>query len=201
MPKSSPVNVDSANADQTRKRIHAAVIECVERWGIEKTTLNDIAKTAGISRQTVYNYFPGKAEVLESALDEAGRAFMERVEAHATRFDDPAECLLESLLYTITELPKEPYLHVLVEPAFFLTFMQEFFGSELSRERVQAVTRACLRNAPELLPQVEEISEITSRFLMSVLITDGGVKRSEAQMRGLIQRRILPGLVPSANKS
>ena len=98
MSKISAIKVVSKNADQTRRRIHAAVIDCVERWGIEKTTLNDIAKAAGCSRQTVYNHYSSKAEVLESALDEAGREFMERVEARAMEFEGPAESLLEALM-------------------------------------------------------------------------------------------------------
>ena len=87
------VKTEETGADQARLRIHAAAIECVERWGIEKTTLNDIARLAGCSRQTVYNYFPGKAAVLESALEEAGRKFMERLEHLALQFEDPADSL------------------------------------------------------------------------------------------------------------
>jgi AcrR family transcriptional regulator len=195
MRRINAVKTEETGADQARLRIHAAAIECVERWGIEKTTLNDIARLAGCSRQTVYNYFPGKAAVLESALEEAGREFMERLEHLALQFEDPADSLLEVILYTISRQSNEPYLHILAEPAFFVTFMQEIFGSHLPRERMQKVIRTCIRNAPELLPHVEEISEATGRFLMSMLIADGGVQRNEKQLRGFIRRRILPGLV------
>jgi hypothetical protein len=98
-------------------------------------------------------------------------------------------------MYTLTNLPKEPYLHVLAEPTFFVTFMEDFFVSDLSRERVQEVTKTCFRNAPELLPHVEEVSEVTSRFLMSMLMTDAGVKRNEKEARAFIKRRIIPGLM------
>lgn len=195
MSKASIANIEPTRANQVRRRIHTAVIKCVERWGIEKTSLSDIAKEAGCTRQTVYNYFPGKAEVLTSALDEAGQKFKDRVEEHARQFDDPAESLLESVVYTIKMLPREPYLHVLTEPTFLVTFLRDFFDSKLSRERMQATTRVCLRNAPELLPHVAEISEVTSRFIVSMLMSTGGVKRSDQQLRDFIRRRILPGLL------
>ena len=195
MSKANTASIEPTRASQVRRRIHTAVIKCVERWGIEKTSLSDIAKEAGCTRQTVYNYFPGKAEVLASALDEAGQEFKARVEDHARQFDDPAESLLEAMVFTIRMLPREPYLHVLTEPTFLVTFLREYFDSRLSRERIQATIRVCLRNAPELLPHVAEISEVSSRFIVSMLMSSPGVKRSEKQLRDFIRRRILPGLL------
>jgi AcrR family transcriptional regulator len=49
-------------------RILDAGEECVARWGVAKTTLDDIARAAGCSRATVYRTFPGGKEPLLHAL-------------------------------------------------------------------------------------------------------------------------------------
>jgi AcrR family transcriptional regulator len=50
----------------TRTRILQAALQCVERWGLAKTSLEDVAASAGLSRATVYRYFPGGREQLIS---------------------------------------------------------------------------------------------------------------------------------------
>ena len=44
-----------------------AVRECCERWGVDKTTIDDIAKVSGVSRATLYRMFPGGRDVLFEA--------------------------------------------------------------------------------------------------------------------------------------
>lgn len=183
-----------SKAERTRRDIYAGAIQCVETWGLEKTTLNDIAKAAGCSRRTLYNHFSSKSEVMAEALDVAGEQFRMRVIDFAMQFEAPETSLVETMVYTIVNLPKEPYLRVLADSHFFGTFLQEFYGSDLSRERIGEITRVCLRNAPELLPHVDEIGEITSRFLVSVLMS-GSSQRSEQELKDFIRRRVMPGLM------
>ena len=51
------------------------------RYGVSKTTMNDIAKTAGVARQTLYNEYPNKDSVLRAALRFGAENTMEAVEA------------------------------------------------------------------------------------------------------------------------
>ena len=44
-----------------------AVRVCCERWGVEKTTIGDIANQSGLSRATLYRLFPGGRDVLFEA--------------------------------------------------------------------------------------------------------------------------------------
>ncbi|MGO9028451.1 MAG: TetR/AcrR family transcriptional regulator [Acidimicrobiales bacterium] len=48
----------------TRQRIIEATYSCVARWGLAKTTVEDAAREANVSRATVYRYFPGGREEL-----------------------------------------------------------------------------------------------------------------------------------------
>jgi AcrR family transcriptional regulator len=54
--------------DSPRQRILEATYTCVARWGLSKTTVEDAAREAGLSRATVYRYFPGGREELIDAV-------------------------------------------------------------------------------------------------------------------------------------
>jgi len=58
------VAVDAA----PRQRILEATYACVARWGLSKTTVEDAAREAGLSRATVYRYFPGGRDELVDAV-------------------------------------------------------------------------------------------------------------------------------------
>lgn len=50
------------------KHIVSAALTVFARYGVSKTTMNDIAAEAGVARQTLYNAFPGKTELLRAAV-------------------------------------------------------------------------------------------------------------------------------------
>jgi AcrR family transcriptional regulator len=52
----------------TRQRILEATYACVARWGLSKTTVEDAGREAGVSRATVYRYFPGGRDELITAV-------------------------------------------------------------------------------------------------------------------------------------
>jgi AcrR family transcriptional regulator len=54
--------------DDNRQRILEATYACVARWGIAKTTIEDAAREAKVSRATVYRTFPGGRDELVSAV-------------------------------------------------------------------------------------------------------------------------------------
>jgi AcrR family transcriptional regulator len=67
---SDPVRLQDKGA-----RIRDAVLVCVGRFGLAKTTVDDIAREAGCSRATLYRYYDGKPAILRAAVS----AELERV--------------------------------------------------------------------------------------------------------------------------
>ena len=61
----------------TRVRLVDAALRCVARFGVAKTTVDDIAREAGFSRATLYRTFPGgKDEVFNAVVStEVARLF------------------------------------------------------------------------------------------------------------------------------
>jgi AcrR family transcriptional regulator len=50
-------------------RATEALLVCIARFGLSKTTLDDVARAAGCSRATLYRYFDGKAALVRRAVD------------------------------------------------------------------------------------------------------------------------------------
>jgi AcrR family transcriptional regulator len=55
-------------AGALEERLVTAMLECIGRWGVAKTTADDIARAAGVSRATLYRAFPGGKDVAFEAL-------------------------------------------------------------------------------------------------------------------------------------
>jgi AcrR family transcriptional regulator len=50
--------------DRPIDRLYEAALVCVDRRGFRKTSIDDIAREAGVSRPTVYTYFRSKKDVV-----------------------------------------------------------------------------------------------------------------------------------------
>src|SRR6476620_5272834 len=72
-------------------RIRDAALVCIGRFGLAKTTVDDIAREAGCSRATLYRYFDGKPAILRAAvaaeLDRVATALVEAGRAEPTFAD------------------------------------------------------------------------------------------------------------------
>jgi len=66
-PYRSPLRADQAR--ETRRRIRDAADELFLERGFVATSMDDIAKAAGVSRQTVFTAFGSKANLLKEAFD------------------------------------------------------------------------------------------------------------------------------------
>jgi TetR/AcrR family acrAB operon transcriptional repressor len=66
-PQTQPAR--SERAQRTRQRILDAAGACFAGAGFSKTTVEEIAAAAGVSKGIVYHHFRGKEDVLESLLE------------------------------------------------------------------------------------------------------------------------------------
>jgi len=70
---------------QTRQRIVTATIACVAELGYERTTIRQIARTAGVTSSNLYNYFPNKAELVAAAIAARAEIALPRLRRAAER--------------------------------------------------------------------------------------------------------------------
>ena len=84
-----------------RTRILEATYACIARYGLAKTTMEDAAREAGLSRATVYRHFPGGRDELvrEVIVVGDGAASSSGWPRRSTGIRDFADLLEEALLF------------------------------------------------------------------------------------------------------
>lgn len=85
----------------------AALASFAER-GFAATRLDELARRAGVTKGTLYLYFPNKAELFKAVVRQALVPSLERAEALLDAADGPAAILLDEMLRGWAELAASP---------------------------------------------------------------------------------------------
>ncbi|NLR72975.1 TetR/AcrR family transcriptional regulator [Novosphingobium sp. ERN07] len=96
------------------QRILDAAFACFERFGVGKTTMDDVARTAKVSRQSVYRHFAGKDDLLDAVCCREAVSINQVVRKRVGKADDFASLVSEALFVIITEGNRNPYLRQIV---------------------------------------------------------------------------------------
>jgi AcrR family transcriptional regulator len=80
-----------------RDRILDATERLRARLGYQKTTMDDVAREAGVAKRTIYMYFSGKEELALAVVDRVVDRLIERLEVIASGPGEAAEQLKEML--------------------------------------------------------------------------------------------------------
>jgi AcrR family transcriptional regulator len=68
-------------------RILAAAEECFSRYGYQKTSMEDIAREAGLSRRSVYRHFPDKSALFNEVAAARTRIFLDEIVRRTSEVD------------------------------------------------------------------------------------------------------------------
>jgi AcrR family transcriptional regulator len=74
-----------ATATDTRELIVQSAYTCFRKQGLQKATIVDIAKMAGVSRSTIYEYFRDKASIVEACAEHASEQFYRQMSTAMNR--------------------------------------------------------------------------------------------------------------------
>jgi AcrR family transcriptional regulator len=92
-----------------------AAMECVLAVGVRRTTLSDVARTAGVSRMTLYRRFPDVRGMLSALITREFGKILE--EANRTSQQEPTARgqLVVAAVHTIRRLAANPLMHAVIE--------------------------------------------------------------------------------------
>ena len=189
-----------ADIPATQQLILDAAINCVRRWGIERVTLNDIAYEARVARSTVYSYYSNRDEVIRSALLRSAYGFGEKLFVHISQFPSAEERLLEAIIYSLRTLPDEPSLALISDTALSQMVREHSLTTPEGVDIGTVLFKSILQDDRYSQQELEELSEFSIRFMLSLLTMESPRQRSDEELRGFIARRLLPSVglsVPS----
>ncbi len=83
------------------ERVVRAAYECFERQGVDRTSIEDIARKAGVTRPTVYRYFRSKVDIVDMISTEESRKVNMEVRKRLVRGRPFEELVTDALLLIV----------------------------------------------------------------------------------------------------
>src|SRR5581483_337051 len=123
----APLPDDEGDA---RAHIVEAALACFERFGVSRTTMDDIAREANVSRPTMYRFFADRDDLVMAVIRARAAVFIEQVRSFVARQDTFEAALIEGMLHLVELGRNDPYVRLLVSPSHMTLASQVIGGSE-----------------------------------------------------------------------
>ena len=151
-----------------------------------------LARALGISRQTIYNYFPGGGSLLETVAIRSALRFSNRIAEHLAGVTDPAEALLEALAFTLDSVVEEKSMRLLFSldqsrASQRITSIEAIqFNRDLLRRTDVDWAAAGMDDA-----ELEDLCEYMLRVVEQFMLDPARAKRGE-ELRAYLNRWVAP---------
>ena len=188
-----------ADAAEARARILAATRERLGEFGTTSTA--EIAERVGVTRQTVYRYFPATEDLLNAAATQAVAELtgdlVAHVRAHLAATDgDVGDAAVEVVAYVFEHLRDAPALNHLLAPGRMSGTVANLTSTssiDIGRNLIAGFGIDWETLGWDESRQ-RELVEHLLRMLQSLVLDPGDPPRSGAELRAYLQRWLAPAL-------
>lgn len=181
--------IPPADDNEASERIIAAAGELMES-GATDVNIRQVAQTLGISRQTVYRYFPNSQALLVATAQHATNEFLSDLSQALEGLADPPHAIVEAIAQTFERLR---------ENRRFAVLFAQPNSTEATAEVTAAPSIATGRVIVDQLPfdwaalgwtdaDMNELVEVMLRFVQSLLLDPGDPPRSSGELRAFLHR-------------
>ncbi|MGW4519777.1 TetR/AcrR family transcriptional regulator [Amycolatopsis sp. NPDC004378] len=163
--------------DETAERIMGAALTQAEDFGLRRFTVDDVARRVGLSRVTIYRYFPKKDQLLNALILREMKRFLTKVDAVVEAQATPEEKLIEGLSFSLVYLRGHRLLNRLLrtEPELILPHLTVQAGGlfAAARSRIAAHFHAEIAAGRLSLPaeDIDGMAELLIRIVVSLVLT------------------------------
>lgn len=178
-----------ADDEDASRRIVAAAVELIDRTGAE-ISIADVAQSLGVIRQTVYRYFPSADALMQAAAIASVEGFFDRLALQVAGRPDPADAMVEGIVYTLAEVRRTPHLGILLS-AGYSNPHPEAVASDAARAFGMTMIRrfdvdwASHGYDDEALG---ELVEYVLRTMQSFFVSPGSPPRTDDELRRYLHR-------------
>ncbi|CDO90187.1 hypothetical protein AWC29_26895 [Mycobacterium triplex] len=184
------------------EQVLAAARRCFARYGVDRTTMDDIAKESGIGRTGLYRLGLTRPEITEAAIVTRLRELGEGIRPIADRDAPFDELLLQTSIATVDAARSDPELRHLLDTTATVSLHRLITGHESSMQGIVLdVLGPMLRRARERGEIRAEVSDeravewLRGVYLMLMLREDLDADAEKA----LVADFVLPSLVAGSN--
>jgi len=188
-----------ATDEEAIARILDAAGKAIDARGAD-LSIADVARTLGVTRQTVYRYFPSTESLLVAAAVHAAADFLDRMATHLQGITDPVEAVTEGIATALEWLPKDKHIGLLIVPGRADAHTEsvtsdvalQFANSILKRFDVDW-TGLGFSDA-----DIDELSEHLLRIIQSFVIDPGRPPRTGRDLRDYMRRWVSGSMLPTS---
>jgi len=178
-----------ASDEEAVTRILDAASKAIDARGAD-FSISDVARTLGVTRQTVYRYFASTDALLQASAQRAATDFLDRLADHLQGITDPQESVTEGIATALEWLPKDKHIGLLLMPGRANAFSQTVTSDEAllfanSMLRRFDVDWTGLGFGD---PDLGELAEHLLRIIQSFVIDPGRPPRHGAELRAYLRR-------------
>jgi AcrR family transcriptional regulator len=187
-----------------RERLLDAAEGCLEQFGPEKTSMEDVARAAGMSRATVYRYFENRDALLLGVASRQASSLAGEAINYLAQFSTISDWLVEGLLFTLREIPSRPVFASLVTSLDSRASGSLWLGSsglvEIGINVLQPIftnakAQGLLRDGVDPAMLVEWLL----RMLWTYLNAPSQVATDEEGMRTLFRMMLIPAVLKDSS--
>ena len=105
-----------SDPEAARRYLLAAAESCFESYGIGRTTMEDVAEAAAVSRPTLYRYFGDRDSLIRAIVRSRSSVVAGYFQRHVERFGSLGEQITEGLLWLADQGRRDQFMRALMRP-------------------------------------------------------------------------------------
>lgn len=192
-----------SSTEATRQSLIDAAEACFERYGVGKTTMQDVAKMIGVSRPIVYRHFDDREGLISAVVLRRTRATLEGAAKVIGQQDTLENQLVEGLLFLVEKGQQDPIIRILLAPKEDVS-VNPIGARSLFRSLTHEMWEPVLHDARcrrELRPGLD-FRAVTGWLsdLITLLLHHSPAEEGVSTHREMLQTFVVPALLPAATK-